>query len=503
MTGGALALSPAAALARARGTVPALISGLMLLGLLFHGEIAAAVHVWATSTAYNHCFLVIPIAAYIAWDRRALLAGAAPRPAPLLALAAIPLAFAWLAAERVGIMEARQLAAMGFVQLLFMAVLGPALWRLLSAPLLYLFFLVPFGAFSVPVLQHVTARFAATGLDLLGIPNFSDGFTIEIPEGTFFVAEACAGLRFLIASVAFGALYACLMYRSPARRAAFMAASVVVPVVANGLRALGIVVLGHILGSAEAAAADHILYGWIFFSIVILLLILAGLPFRQEPHFLAPSVRRPPVGGSSAGAATAAWLLLALAAAGPLAAGSLDREAAAVPAPALAAPGLCAAFAAPGPPGVQAFSCDGGRLRLDVAVFPPRASLSRILAEQRRLSGEELDADADSFVLRAHAIAWRLTLAESTPDAAAVALWIDGAQAGGGLATRLAQARNSLFGARYRPVLAVLRPVVQAAETGTGARQQAEARIRAFLDGEPELGAALAALAHRRAADGR
>ena len=37
--------------------------GLVALGLLFHAEIAAAVKTWIDSTAYNHCFLVIPIVA--------------------------------------------------------------------------------------------------------------------------------------------------------------------------------------------------------------------------------------------------------------------------------------------------------------------------------------------------------------------------------------------------------------------------------------------------------
>ena len=62
----------------------------------------------------------------------------------------------------------------------------------------------------------------------------------------------------------------------------FIAASIVVPIIANGLRALGIVALGHVLGSAQAAATDHVLYGWMFFSLVILLLIALGLPFRED-----------------------------------------------------------------------------------------------------------------------------------------------------------------------------------------------------------------------------
>ncbi len=258
--------------------------GLVALGLLFHSEVVAAVNTWIESTAYNHCFLVIPIVAFLIWDRRAALIGLSATPTPAVAILALPLGLAWLAAERLGIMEGRQLAAMSMAEVLFLAILGRRLWRALSGPLLYLYFLVPFGDFLTPKLQDITTWFTRHGLDILGIPAFIDGYIIEIPEGTFFVAEACAGLRFLIASVAFGALYALLMYRSPVRRIVFVTASIIVPIIANGFRALGIVVLGHWLGSALAAATDHVLYGWIFFSIVILLLIVLGLPFRQDDH---------------------------------------------------------------------------------------------------------------------------------------------------------------------------------------------------------------------------
>jgi exosortase A len=281
---------------------PVLAVGLLLLGLMFHAEVAAAVRVWMDSTAYNHCFLVLPIVAYLLWDRRDRLASATPIPNPWFALAAIPVVMVWLLAERLGIMEGRQLMVMTLVEIFFLTVLGWRLCYLLIGPLLYLYFLVPFGAFLTPALQGFTTSFIVHGLNILNIPNYSDGYTIEIPEGSFLVAEACAGLRFLIASVAFGCLYVMVMYRSPVRRAVFILVSIVVPIIANGFRALGIVVLGHILGSAEAGVADHLIYGWIFFSVVILLQIALGLPFRQDLRPAEPAAParpgRPPIAGS-------------------------------------------------------------------------------------------------------------------------------------------------------------------------------------------------------------
>jgi exosortase A len=249
----------------------------------------AAVGVWQASDTYGHCFLILPMAAYLAWDRRAALAGLAPRPLPALAPLALPLAAAWFLAERLGVMEGRQLAALAALELLVLVVLGWRLFRALRAPLLFLVFLVPFGAFVTPALQQFTAGFIVRGLNVLGVANYATDLTIEISAGVFYVAEACAGLRFLIAAVAFGVFYALLNYQSPGRRLLFVAASVVVPVVANGVRALGIVMLGAILGSANAAAADHVIYGWVFFSVVMLLLVAGGMPFREDPADPAPS----------------------------------------------------------------------------------------------------------------------------------------------------------------------------------------------------------------------
>jgi exosortase A len=259
------------------------LAGLAVLLLAFTPEAAAAVRVWITSTAYNHGFLVLPLTVWLIWDRRHRLATTPIAPWPAAAVAVVPLAAAWFAARHLGVMEGRQFAALGLAELLVAVILGRRMTRALAAPLLFLAFLVPSGAFLTPLLQRITAGCINLGLTLLGIPHVSDALFIDIPEGRFVVAEACAGLRFLVASAAFGTLYGFMIYRDPARRVAFVAICLVVPIIANGLRALGIVVLGHHLGSAQAAAADHLIYGWGFFAAVTLVLVTAGLPFRQNP----------------------------------------------------------------------------------------------------------------------------------------------------------------------------------------------------------------------------
>jgi exosortase A len=260
---------------------------------LYKREIVQAVRAWIDSPTYNHCFLIIPITLYLVWSRRDAIAGMVPRPKLPGVLTIVVCALLWCIAAMLDVIEARQFLFVGIVQGICFTLLGSRLYLRLLGPLLYLFFLVPSGEFLVPKLQDLTAQLAISGLQLVGVPVYSDGIFIQIPEGSFVVAEACAGLRFLVASMAYGVLFALLMYSSWWRRLGFVILSVVVPVVANGIRAFGIIFAAHLIGSASAAEADHIIYGWLFFSIVIFLLTLTGMSFTDRPV-------RPFAGSSSA-----------------------------------------------------------------------------------------------------------------------------------------------------------------------------------------------------------
>jgi exosortase A len=477
--------------------------GVLVLGALFPQETAAAVRTWVASTAYNHCFLVIPIVAYLLWDRRDSFAGVQPQPWPAAALLGLPVAAAWLVAERLGIMEGRQLAAVSFAELLFLGLLGPRLWWLLSGPLLYLYFLVPVGEFLTPRLQDVTTFFVRLGLGVLGVPAFIDGYTIEIPQGTFFVAEACAGLRFLIASVAFGCLYALLMYRSPLRRGAFILASLLVPILANGVRALGIVYLGYLLNSAQAATADHIIYGWVFFSLVILMLIGLGLPFRQDlqPATIHPRQHVAGTGPSLRSAFAAATAVAAVAAVAPALAGGLSVAAGrTAAAPAIIDPGagcIVRAAVADGPVHSERVQC-GGDLPMDVAwqTFPSRSTAAPIMAARHRLTLRALSESAASSWLHAgpgHPSAWQILTSNDPVYVTAVAIWVRGRPVRPGLAMRLAMASDSLFGGRQQPMLITATPVTDWGAVLPGGRARIEAELKAFLSGHPHLGPSPAA----------
>jgi exosortase A len=310
-----------------RDLFPALGLAALVLGAVFWREIAGAGRVWLSSPTYNHCFLVLPIALYMIWDRRRFLAGEIPRP-DFRALALLPiLSLAWILMAVLGVLEFQQFVFVTMVQAILFACLGGRVYRLMLGPLLYLYLLVPSGEFLVPHLQDLTAGFAVRLLQLFHVPVYSDGIIISIPEGDFIVAEACAGLRFLIASIAFGVFFALMVYRRWWKRLAFILVSLAVPILANGLRAFGIIYLAHLTNNVTAVEADHIIYGWGFFTAVLLLQIALGMRYAEKqiaaPH-AAPRLDPPPSRKSPWVAVALALVLVAL---GPVYLARLDQPA--------------------------------------------------------------------------------------------------------------------------------------------------------------------------------
>lgn len=248
----------------------------LFLGLLYADTLTTMVGIWYRSETFAHAFLVPPISAWLIWRQRAQLAPLQPQPQPWLLLGLGVAAAAWLLADLVNVNSASQLAWMTMLVLSVPAVLGLEVASTILFPLLFLFFAVPVGEFLLPVMMEWTANFTVYALRLSGIPVYREGLQFVIPSGNWSVVEACSGVRYLIASFMVGTLFAYLNYRSTKRRAIFIIASLLIPILANWLRAYMIVMLGHLSGNTIAVGVDHLIYGWVFFGVVVMLMFYVG-----------------------------------------------------------------------------------------------------------------------------------------------------------------------------------------------------------------------------------
>jgi exosortase A len=247
--------------------------------LLFYRDAAGMVSVWLESETFNHCALILPIIGWLVWQRLPELRRLQPSAwAPGLLLTGAGAA-AWLLGEAGGVAVARHGGLVLMLQGAVIASLGKQVARALAFPIFYALFLVPAGDELVPPMQTLTAKMCMVLLGLVDLPAHIEGVFITTPTGYFEVAEACSGVQFLIAMVAYGALVANVCFRSWRRRILFMAAAIAIPVLANGVRAWGTIYIAHLTSNDFAAGFDHIFYGWIFFALVIALLMVAGWPF--------------------------------------------------------------------------------------------------------------------------------------------------------------------------------------------------------------------------------
>ena len=252
--------------------------------LVYQDALLGMEAIWSRSDTFAHGYFILPISVWLLWRDKANLLASTVQPSwlalPLLAVSLFVGVFAYAADINV----LGQLSAVTSLIFLLWVLAGNKLaWRY-KFPLAYLLFAVPMGENLIPWLQDVTAWFTVFFLKLNGIPVYVDGLYIQIPSGMFEVAVACSGIRYLIASAAVGALYGHLTYTKTHKQIIFFIFALTLPILANGIRAYGIVAIAYYSDMEYATGADHLVYGWFFFGLIIMLMFWIGGFFADKPN---------------------------------------------------------------------------------------------------------------------------------------------------------------------------------------------------------------------------
>ncbi|SNS81495.1 exosortase A [Noviherbaspirillum humi] len=268
---------------------PALIYGsalavaLAVIFVLFFDTLKSIVGIWNSSETFAHGYVILPISLWLVWQRRSTLASTPVTPYWPALLLLLGTGLAWLLADLGGVQVVQQYAVVAMIPITVLALLGKEIALALAFPLLFLLLAVPFGEIFIDPLIGWTADFTVTALRATGIPVLREGTNFIIPTGSWSVVTACSGVRYLIASFTLGCLYAHLTYRSRLRQFLFIVLAIVVPIIANWIRAYMIVMIGHLSGNELATGVDHLIYGWLFFGLVMLLMFWLGSLWREAP----------------------------------------------------------------------------------------------------------------------------------------------------------------------------------------------------------------------------
>jgi exosortase A len=299
----------------------------LLSGGCFFGTWSSIIEIWARSKTYTHGFVIVPISLWLIWSRRDYYLRLVPTVAYSPLLAVLAGGFLWLCGDLSHIVIIKQVAAVAMLVAGIWVVLGHTVTLSLSFPLLFLFFMVPMGEELIPALIEFTTTFTVKLIRLTGLPVYRDGHYFTLTSGSWSVIEACSGISYLIASVTLGFVFAYLNYSHYWKRVLFMLLSVVVPIVANGFRAYMIVMIGHLSDMTLAVGVDHLVYGGVFFGVVMLLLFYLG-SFWRDPPFTPIAIvpRKASVSSTPQQLAVSALLLAGFGIWQPLAATLLDKQ---------------------------------------------------------------------------------------------------------------------------------------------------------------------------------
>jgi exosortase A len=254
---------------------------MLVWGWAFWPALLEMYDTWLDSNTYTHGFLIAPISLFLIWEKKVELSNVTSKlfwPAMVLLLG---IQLFQLMAILAGVYLFQQVAAYLSLVCIVWWLWGTAKINVIVFPMFFLVFCIPMGEELVPWLQQITADLSVWMLQVSSVPIYREGLYLFVPNGTFEVAEACAGIRFLIASVALGTLFCYMFYTSPVKRILFFAVALTLPILANGIRAYGIMMIGYHTDMEHATGADHLVYGWGFFAFVIFLLFAIGNFFKD------------------------------------------------------------------------------------------------------------------------------------------------------------------------------------------------------------------------------
>ena len=267
---------------------------------LYFETAKSIVSIWDSSETFAHGYIIAPISAWLIWRRREIFRATQVRPCIPALLILLALGFVWMLADFAEVQVIKQYTFVAFFPFILLAILGVRLTWEMAFPLAFLMLAVPFGEAFVPPLIEFTADFTVAALQFTGIPVLREGTYFSIPSGNWSVVEACSGVRYLISSITLGCLYAYLTYRSAYKRAVFILMSIIVPILANGLRAYLIVMIGHLSSMQLAVGFDHLIYGWLFFGVVMFLMFWVGSFWRDnaDSYVASESLAKQEIGSS-------------------------------------------------------------------------------------------------------------------------------------------------------------------------------------------------------------
>ena len=261
------------------------LAGLLLLVLvLYHATVQSVLAKWGQfeQGEFAHGYLVLAISVYMVFVSRNQLAELNPCSNALGLLAIAISGLLWLVAKVVDVQMVQALAVVLLLMSVIWTITGNRVTRQLLLPVLFLCFAIPIWSPLSPLLQELTADTVFWLTRAAGVPAMRVEQMIIVPGGSLSIEEACSGLRYLLAALTLGVVYAWLSYQNLRARLLVVMVAAITAIISNIIRVFIVVYLAYKTNMQHPWVSDHLAFGWwLFGGMIFLLLVIDVLLSRR------------------------------------------------------------------------------------------------------------------------------------------------------------------------------------------------------------------------------
>lgn len=251
---------------------------LILLGTVYYPVYPEWLDALLNNSNNSHGLLVPFVVLYLIWERRLDLenVGTSPSGWGLLALVICLAIYLLALAGDVAVMT-RVMMVFSLVSLMLYRY-GVQFLKILIFPLLFLLFMVPVpvsvtGVVALP-LQLFATKVSAGLIQAFSIPVIREGNMLYFVQTQLEVAEACSGIRSIIALTMISVLFVYFSPKGNLQKVILLISAIPVALLANILRVTGTGVLAHYFGNSVAEGFLHEFSGMAVFVFGLVILFL-------------------------------------------------------------------------------------------------------------------------------------------------------------------------------------------------------------------------------------
>ncbi|MDH5764366.1 MAG: VPLPA-CTERM-specific exosortase XrtD [Gammaproteobacteria bacterium] len=254
---------------------------LLIAGVVFYASYASLVvmeNMWSSKEEYGYAYLIPFISGFFIWQKVEEIERAKFEPSILGGIFFIGSMMLIL----LGVLSAtHSITQYGFVMVLIAIVhmlMGSAVLRVVIAPMLLLFVMVPLPAFLFnnlsSYLQLLSSQLGVFFIRLFDISVYLEGNVIDLGSYKLQVVEACSGLRYLFPLFSLALIASYIYSAAMWKRVVLVLSSIPITVLMNSFR-IGIIgVLVEYWGQGQAEGFLHDFEGWVIFMFCTAFLIL-------------------------------------------------------------------------------------------------------------------------------------------------------------------------------------------------------------------------------------